>query len=110
MLLTWEGIDQPAAVKSQYSDCIHIDGKRPVFEFEFFKPPNTKNWLFCLRQRLGLNEQVIETMAADGMQVISAGTFIEEDQAHFEERKMDKPVAQKKPNASEHVIRVKAKK
>ena len=87
MLLTWN--KNAPGYSCQLSDWIQMDNGKPEFEFEFAKTASTTQWLLCLRLRLGLNKQAVTLLAADGMQLIDAGSLIKKDYELLKKREAD---------------------
>jgi hypothetical protein len=111
-LFCWNKTDQPALADWQVSDWIPLAGKRPVFEFGFAVPPGTLHWLLCLRQQLGINQQEAVYFAAQGVQLVEAGSFDKKDVAILEKRKQEavvKPATKTPGKVVAEMERVKAK-
>jgi hypothetical protein len=114
LLLSWDKIKKPARYNRQFSEWVHLEKDKPEFEFEFERTAGTKNWLLCLRQRLGVNEQLISAMVTDGMQIIGAGTFDKKEEALLIQRQEEEEKKEEMKSVGrkvvENVVRVKAKK
>jgi hypothetical protein len=108
LLVTWSKGKKQAAFELQLSEWIDMRGGKPAFDFEFARTANTVHWLLCVRVRLGLKHQVIDVMAADGMQIVGVGSFEKKDMELLKKRqgKVSDNLQVKK---DEGVVRVKAK-
>ena len=70
------------------------------------------HWLVCLKQQAGFNEEPIPSFCAEGMRIISAGTFNKKDLELLTKRKKEEMAKAEKAAATkkqEQVTRVKAK-
>lgn len=79
LLLTWDKGKKPAAYNYQLSDWVYLSNGKPEIEFTFRRTTETVHWLLFLRQQLGVDENVIGVLAADGMQVVGAGSLDKKD-------------------------------
>ncbi len=69
-----------------------IDNKLKPFEFVFENAGNVTHWLLCLHQFLGDGDKRVETMKGEGMMIVNAGSFDEEEIALLkEEQEVMKP-------------------
>lgn len=87
MLLTWN--KNTPVYSCQLSDWVRMNNGKPEFEFEFAKTAATTHWLLCLRLRLGLNKQTVTVLAADGMQLVDAGSLSKKDYELLKKREAD---------------------
>jgi hypothetical protein len=112
-LLCWNKRDGLATHARQYSEWIYLKDGLPEFEFLFDRPTGTVHWLLCLKQQLGCNEEAIETVRAEGMQIVAAGSFDKKDMEILTKRKEEEKAQAEKErgkNDKEQIKRVKAKK
>lgn len=110
-LVSWLNGDEPASHTRQFSEWISLKDGLPDFEFEFNRPAGTVHWLVCLKQQVGYNEEPIPSFCAEGMQIITAGTFNKKDMELFTKRKEEKAAQADKFAAAkkqEQIMRVKA--
>jgi hypothetical protein len=113
LLLCWNKTENPVVNSRQISDWIDIKKGRPEFEFIFPRAAGTTHWLVCLRQRLGVNEKLIGAFAAEGMQIVTVGSFDKKEQALMDLRDHEPDEWYLKKNrkkTEENLARVKAKK
>lgn len=96
LLLVWVK-DQASALPMQMKSAwIGLDYEVPFFEYKFDCPENAEEWLVCVHQILGINEERIEAFVAEGMQVVLAGTFNKKDLALYEQRKKEAAASRKR--------------
>jgi hypothetical protein len=81
ILLCWTGTEGPAQHDMQGTNWMDIDGKLKQFEFVFENTSDITHWLLCLHQFLGSEDKRIETMKGEGMMIVNAGSFDEEELA-----------------------------
>lgn len=111
-LICWTNGDGPPSHTRQFGEWISLKDGLPDFEFEFNRPADTVHWLVCLKQQAGFNEEPIPSFCAEGMQIISVGTFNKKDMDLFTKRREEKTAQAEKAAATkkqEQVTRVKAK-
>jgi len=111
-LLCWNKSARPATHARQYSEWMYLKDGLPEFEFLFARPAGTVHWLLCVKQQLGRNEQAIESFRAEGMQIVTAGSFDKKDMAILigrKEQEMAQAAKELAKNGKEQIIRVKAK-
>lgn len=110
MLVTWN--KSTSGYSCQLSDWVQLNNGKPEFEFEFARTSATTHWLLCLRLRLGLNNQPITALAADGMQLVDAGSLSKKDYELLKKSEAHKAKAgvssASKKDVAE-IVRVKAK-
>jgi hypothetical protein len=112
LLFTWDKSKKPAMIQRQMSEWVYLKNGEPEFEFEFDKPTGIKQWLLCVRIRLGINEKEIEANVAEGIQFADAGSFDKQDLALMENMKTEKEAQRLRNRVAkpvEEVVRVKAK-
>ncbi|MCG2617842.1 hypothetical protein LZZ85_26310 [Terrimonas sp. NA20] len=111
LLLCWvKGSDEPLP-EVKYGEWRFLKDKLPVFDFLFKRPAGTVEWLVCLRQRLGFNEEAIPNFRGEGMQIVLAGSFEDKDLKLWEKRQKEKMEAETmvEGKRKENVVRVKAR-
>lgn len=111
-LVCWANGDGAASHARQFGEWISLGDGLPDFEFEFNRPADAVHWLVCLKQQAGYNEEPIPSFCAEGMQIISTGTFNKKDMELFTKRKKEETAQAEKAAATkkqEQVTRVKAK-
>lgn len=110
-LLCWRKSEEPVIHARQFGEWIYLKDSLPEFEFEFPRPADTVHWLVCVKQQAGVNEEPVPSFRAEGMQIVTAGTFDKKDMALLTKRKEEEGTQAKKAakNNQEQIIRIKAK-
>jgi hypothetical protein len=106
LFVTWAKSNKPPVFSIQPSDWIDMKGGKPTFPFEFARDEGVVHWMVCLRLKLGLKQEEIGTMAAEGMAVVDVGSLDEGDLALVRER--GAVVVEGKSEKVKEVVRVKA--
>lgn len=114
LLICWESEGEQAVPFPKRSQWMSLTEGLSDIDFVFDRPDDTAEWLVCLKQRVGFNRELIPSFSGEGMRIISAGTFNENDIGLFEKRKEEKIETAKAERsaakrAEEQVERVKAK-
>lgn len=112
LMMMWDKSKKAAKYKRQISDWVYMKAGKPVFEFEFQKPASVTHWLVCLRQRLGMDETLVESFEGEGMKIVDIGSFDKKEQALMNGHESDyKPKYAKGlgTRKEEVLVRVKAK-
>ena len=110
-LLCWEKGAGPSSHARQFSQWIYLKDGLPDFDFQFARPAGTVNWLVCLKQQAGTNEEPIPSFCAEGMKIVSAWTSDKKDLALLSEREEEERIKAIKAAAKkkqELIVRVKA--
>ena len=110
ILVTWD--KNTPGYNRQLSDWVSMNNGKPEFEFEFPRTATTTQWLLCLRMQLGLNKQPVTVLAADGIQLVDAGSLNKKDYQLLKKREADEVKATDRKAGKKHVeevVRVKAK-
>ncbi|MBO9573677.1 MAG: hypothetical protein J7497_15930, partial [Chitinophagaceae bacterium] len=95
LLLCWVKGSKVAEPEHKYSEWKFLTDKLPVFDFKLKRPADTMDWLVCLRQRVGNNEEPIPTFRGEGMQIVLAGSFEKKNLELWEKRKKEMEEAAK---------------
>ncbi|MBO9658978.1 MAG: hypothetical protein J7527_09145 [Chitinophagaceae bacterium] len=100
-LMCWvDDADRPLSFKKE-SQWIFLKDDLLDFEFNFDRVEGTVEWLVCLKIKLGVDKKPISALIAEGMQIISAGSFNKKDIALWAKR-------EKERKEEERVVPVKA--
>lgn len=113
ILVVWQKSRPVCYDECQLTEWIDIEDEEPVFDLVFKKPPNGKQWLLLVQQVLGKGEVRIESLKAEGMMIVSAGSFDKKDVELLKKRTAVAKGAVVKPvkkAAGEAIIRVKRRK
>lgn len=89
LLLIWVKDEASALPMTKESAWIRLDDEVPFFKYQFDLPKNTMEWLVCVRQILGVDEERIEAFVAEGMQIVLVGTSNKKDLALYEQKKKE---------------------
>jgi hypothetical protein len=110
ILVTWD--KTTPGYSRQLSDWVQMNNGKPEFEFEFARTAATTHWLLCLRLQLGLNKQPVTLLAADGIQLVNAGSLNKKDYQLLKKKEADEVKAGESKAGEKHVeeiVRIKAK-
>jgi hypothetical protein len=111
-LLCWTKSATAAVHTRQFSEWVYLTDGLPEFEFSFVRPTGAIHWLVCVKQQAAYNEEQIPSRCAEGMQLITAGTFNKKDielLAERQEEKLAKAAKEAAENRLQQIVRVKAK-
>lgn len=104
MMITW---GKRVSHEVQLSEWLDMGPRYADLYFDFHAKPNTEHWLLCLLIRLGINKKPITVMAATGMQIIEAGSFVKEDMEIFEKRQKEREALKSRASAKQQTKEVK---
>jgi len=106
LLLCWNKSSKPARHASQWTEWIYYTEQAPVFKLNYPCSSDCTHWLFCIRQKQGAKEKELERFAAEGMQIIAAGSFDKREPAIT--KKIKHPsTCSKKGTVAKNIKRVK---
>jgi hypothetical protein len=109
-LLCWNKSTKPPMHARQFSEWIYLTDGLPEFEFPFSRTAATVHWLVCVKQQAGVNEEPIPSFCAEGMQIVSVGTFDKKDLELITKREEEELARKAKvKKGQEQITRVKAK-
>ncbi|MEP7110355.1 MAG: hypothetical protein ABI760_20335 [Ferruginibacter sp.] len=89
MWLQWTKSSDAVTVSRQRTEWMSIYSDRFEIEFLFPKPADATHWVLCVRQRLGINERLLDFLVTQGMQIVDVGTFDKAEQEMLINRKED---------------------
>ncbi len=75
LLITWENDNDKEVHPLQRTEWISRTGPQQGFDFGFTLNNNSKHWLLCFRQSLGINQKEIGVMATNRLELKDAGSF-----------------------------------
>lgn len=110
-LMCWKKGAGPSYHARQFSEWIYLKDGLPDFDFQFTRPAGTVNWLVCLKQQAGINEEPIPSFHAEGMKIVSIGTFDKKELVLLAKKEEEESAGAKKAAAKkvqEQIVRVKA--
>ncbi len=110
-LLCWKKGAGPSSHARQFSEWIFLKDGLPDFDFRFNRPAGTVNWLVCLKQQAGINEEPIPSFCAEGMKIVSAWTSDKKELALLAKKEEEESAKAEKAatkKVQEQIVRVKA--
>lgn len=111
LLVMWDKTNKPAKHVLLSSAWVDMGGGWPEFEFSFPRPAGMVHWMLGLRQRLGVNKEVLTAQRTEGMQVVDVGSLEERDWGLVRKREEEVGRQQRKVSGVKEVevVRVEAK-
>lgn len=77
LLVLWDKSNKPGVVATKKTKWIYPGTKLPEYEFNFTKNGKSTDYLLCIRESTGKDEEELDLLETQGMLVVEAGCFDE---------------------------------
>lgn len=108
LLITWDKGNKPAKYTTQFSCWVDMNDGYPDIDFPFVRTAGVVHWMLCLRQRLGINKEVIMAQRNEGMRLVEVESLDPKDHALLKKREegRKKDADKGESKKEEEVVRV----